>query len=85
LDEWNESYDYKINMDKSDFSTTCHPQTNGQTEIVNRTLGTLLTIVLKKNLKSWKACLPHVELAYNRVVYNTTNYSPLRLYMYLTL
>ena len=44
------------------FSTTCHPQTDGQTEVVNRTLGTLLRTVLRKNLKTWEACLPHVEL-----------------------
>ena len=57
------------------FSTTCHPQTDGQTEVVNRTLGTLLRIVLKKNLKCWEACLPHVEFVYNRVVHSKTNYS----------
>jgi len=43
------------------FSTTCHPQTDGQTEVVNRTLGTLLRTILKKNLKSWEEHLPHVE------------------------
>lgn len=58
------------------FSTTCHPQTDGQTEVVNRTLGTLLRTVLRKNLKTWEACLPHVEFAYNRAVHSTTNCSP---------
>jgi len=45
------------------FSTTCHPQTDGQTEVVNRTLGTMLRAILKKNLKIWEECLPHVEFA----------------------
>ena len=58
------------------FSTTCHPQTDGQTEVVNRTLGTFLRTVLRNNLKTWEACLPHVEFAYNRAVHSTTNCSP---------
>ena len=61
------------------FSTTCHPQNDGKTEVVNRTLGTLLRTVLKKNLKSWEACLPHVEFAYNRAVHSTTNCSPFEI------
>ncbi|WVZ84284.1 hypothetical protein U9M48_031334 [Paspalum notatum var. saurae] len=28
--------------------------------------------VLKKNLKMWEECLPHVEFAYNRAVHSTT-------------
>jgi hypothetical protein len=36
------------------FSTTCHPQTDGQTEVVNRTLSIMMRVVLKKNLKLWE-------------------------------
>ena len=41
------------------FSTTCHPQTDGQTEVVNRTLSTLPRTMIKKNLRIWEECLPH--------------------------
>jgi hypothetical protein len=58
------------------FSTTCHPQTNGQAEVVNRTLGTMLKAILKKKLKMWEECLPHVEFAYNQTTYSTTKVSP---------
>ncbi|GKV11007.1 hypothetical protein SLEP1_g22296 [Rubroshorea leprosula] len=58
------------------FSTTCHPQTDGQTEVVNRTLSTLLHSIIQKNLKNWEECLPHVEFAYNRSVHSATNCSP---------
>ncbi|KAM7486464.1 hypothetical protein LguiA_002473 [Lonicera macranthoides] len=61
------------------FSTTCHPQTDGQTEVVNRTLSTLLRAIIKKNLKLWEDCLPHVEFAYNRFVHSATKYSPFEI------
>lgn len=61
------------------FSTTCHPQTDGQTEVVNRTLSMLLRAILKKNLKMWEECLPHVEFAYNRAVHSTTKVCPFEL------
>jgi hypothetical protein len=57
------------------FSTTCHPQTDGKTEVVNRTLSTMLQAVLKTNLKLWGECLPHIEFAYNRSVHSTTKVS----------
>ncbi|KAK1633014.1 hypothetical protein QYE76_007329 [Lolium multiflorum] len=58
------------------FSTTCHLQTDGQTEVVNRTLSQLLRSMIKKNLKEWEECLPHVEFAYNRAVHSTTELCP---------
>ena len=61
------------------FSTTCHPQTNGQTKVVNRTLSTMLRAILKRNLKMWEECLPHVEFAYNRAELSTTKVSPFQV------
>ena len=58
------------------FSTTCHPQTDGQTEVVNQTLSVLVRSLVKKNLKLWEECLPHVEFAYNHAMHSATNFSP---------
>jgi hypothetical protein len=66
---------YKL-VTKLLFSTTCHPQTDGQTEVVNHTLSTILRAVLKNNLRSWEECLPHIEVAYNRSIHSTTKLSP---------
>lgn len=57
------------------FSSSSHLQTDGQTEVVNRSLGTLLRILVKKNLKNWEECIPHAEFAYNRAKHST-NMSP---------
>jgi hypothetical protein len=58
------------------FSTTCHPQTDGQTEVINRTLSTMLWAILKTNLKLWDEYLPHIEFTYNRSVDSTMKVSP---------
>ncbi|KAK8669782.1 hypothetical protein V6N13_104551 [Hibiscus sabdariffa] len=61
------------------FSTTCHPQTDGQTEVVNRVLSTLLRAIIQKNMRTWEECLPHVEFAYNRTVHSATKHSPFEI------
>ncbi|GKU89653.1 hypothetical protein SLEP1_g3767 [Rubroshorea leprosula] len=61
------------------FSTTYHPQTNGQTEVVNRMLSTLSRSIIQKTLKNWEECLLHVEFAYNQSVHLATNCSPFQV------
>ncbi|XP_056843071.1 uncharacterized protein LOC130495662 [Raphanus sativus] len=58
------------------FSTTCHPQTDGQTEVVNRTLSQPLRATVGKYLRNWLSCLPFIEFAYNHAKHSITNQSP---------
>lgn len=61
---------------KLKFSTSSHPQTDGQTEVTNRTLGSLLRALITSNLKQWEDLLPRAEFAYNRAPSKTTGISP---------
>ena len=62
------------------FSTSHHPQTDGQTEVTNKTLGSLLRSLVSKNLRDWDLKLCHAEFAYNRIPSCSTRYSPLSVY-----
>ena len=44
--------------------------------MTNRTLSTLLRVLIKKNIKEWEECLPIAEYAYNRARHSTTGKSP---------
>ena len=59
---------------KLKYSTTCHPQINGQIEVINRTLGTLLRALIKPHAKAWDLLLPHIEFAYNRAPSKATGF-----------
>ena len=61
------------------FSITCHSQSDGQTEVVNKTLSTLLRAIIKRDIKTWEECLPHVEFAYNRTIHSATKFSPFEI------
>jgi hypothetical protein len=39
----------------------------------------MLRAILKKNLKMWEECLPHVEFAYNRATHSMTKVSPFQV------
>ena len=58
------------------FSTSYHPQTDGQTEVTNRTLGALLRGLVSKTQKDWDIKLAHAEFAYNRSPTYATKHSP---------
>jgi len=55
---------------KLKFSTSFHPQTDRQIELVNRTLGNLLRYLVR--VKTWDLILPITEFAYNNSVNKTT-------------
>jgi hypothetical protein len=61
------------------FSTTCHPQTDGQVEDMKKTSTQLLRAIIQKNLKNYEDCLPFSEFAFNRSVHSTTDYSPFEI------
>ena len=61
------------------FSTAYHPQTDGQTEVVNRSLSTLLRVLIKPYLKNWEECIPHAEFAYNRAIHRATKRTPFEI------
>ena len=58
------------------FSSSFHPQTDGQTEVTNRTLGTLLRCMLRNNPRRWEELIPFVEFAYNRSRHSATQLTP---------
>jgi hypothetical protein len=48
-----------------DFSTAYHPQTDGQTERVNKVLEDLLRACVLTFDRSWESSFPYVEFSYN--------------------
>ena len=61
---------------KLNFSTVFHPQTDGQTEVVNRTLVHLLRGYNAKRPKTWDESLPYIEFAFNQTMHASTARAP---------
>jgi hypothetical protein len=57
------------------FSSTYHPQTDGQIEVVNRSLGDFLRSLVTKHHSQWDNILPQVEFAYNDSINRSTGKS----------
>jgi hypothetical protein len=60
-------------------STAYHPQTDGQTERMNRTLEEMLRSYVDDKGSDWDQHLAMAELAYNTAVQDSTGYTPFQL------
>jgi hypothetical protein len=61
---------------KLKFSAAYHPQTDGQTEVVNRSLGNLLRCLMGDHARTWDSILPIAQFAYNNSINRTIGMSP---------
>ncbi|UYV66396.1 hypothetical protein LAZ67_4001541 [Cordylochernes scorpioides] len=58
------------------FTTAYHPQTNGLTERLNKTLGDMLSMYVDAEQRDWDSVLPYVIFAYNTAQQGSTRFSP---------
>jgi hypothetical protein len=68
----------KLGTDLS-FSSAYHPQTDGQTEVVNKSLGNLLRSLVTEHHNQWDQILPQAEFAYNDSPNRSTGKSPFQI------
>lgn len=61
---------------KSRMSTAFHPQSDGQTEIINQLLEMYLRAFVNYEMANWADILPMAEFAYNNARASTTGMSP---------
>jgi hypothetical protein len=61
------------------FSSAYHPQTDGQTEVVNRSLGDLLRSLVIEHHSQWDNILPQAEFTYNDSVNRIIGQSPFQI------
>ena len=60
-------------------SSAFHPQTDGQTERVNRVVEDFLRHFSDKNQSNWPKLLPFAEFAFNNAKHDSTGYTPFYL------
>ncbi|UYV63096.1 hypothetical protein LAZ67_2003113 [Cordylochernes scorpioides] len=61
------------------FTTAYHPQTNGLTERLNKTLANMIAMYASVEQKDWDVILPYVTFAYNTAKQDTTGFTPFKL------
>ncbi|MCO5548556.1 hypothetical protein L7F22_002016 [Adiantum nelumboides] len=61
------------------FSSSFHPQTDGQSEIANSVVLDLLKSYISDQKTQWERCLPLVEFAYNNTIHSSTGKAPFEI------
>ena len=60
-------------------STTFHPQTDGQIEVVNRIIIHILRMYNSKNPSTWDEILPYVQHNYKWALHSSTGHIPFQV------
>ncbi|KAM7301261.1 DDE-type integrase/transposase/recombinase [Ixodes scapularis] len=60
-------------------TTAYHPQTNGLTERLNKTIAGMISMYVDVEHRTWDEVLPYVTFAYNTAVQETTGFTPFQL------
>jgi hypothetical protein len=60
-------------------STAFHPQTDFQTEVVNRVIVHILSMYNSKHPHTWDESLPYVQHSYNRALHNSIDHNPFQV------
>lgn len=70
---------WKLLRTSLDMSIAYHPQSDGQTEVVNRSLGNMLRCLVGDNIRTWDTVLGKAEFAHNHAVNRSTGFCPFRV------
>ncbi|GKE29988.1 putative reverse transcriptase domain-containing protein, partial [Tanacetum coccineum] len=70
---------WKMVNTQLNFSSAYHSQTDGQTQVVNRSFGNLLRCLVGDHVKAWGQRLCQAEFAHNHVVNRSTGFSPFQV------
>ena len=60
-------------------STSFHPQTDGQIEVVNWMIVHILRMYNSKHPRTWDESLPYVQHSYNQTLHSSTDHSPFQV------
>lgn len=70
---------WKLLCTSFDMSSAYHPQSDGQTEVTNRSLGDMLRCLVGDHIRSWDSVLCQAEFAHNHAVNRSTSFRPFRV------